>query len=61
MKFIKSLTKKQMENIIENVDSVGIHGELILENTEKAHKAVKQLYPKLQDVDIFYGIKGENI
>ncbi len=61
MKFIKSLTKSQLEDIIKNVDRVGIHGELVLEDTENTQKAVKQLYPKLLGLDKYFGIKGENI
>ena len=65
MRFFKSLTKSQMENIIKNIKVIGVHGELVLENTEEAREAVKCLYPNLKGLKVtdrfIFGIKGENI
>lgn len=62
MKFLKRLNKKQLDAIIQNIDIIGLDGEMILENTHEAQEAVKQLYPNLIELDNFkYGLKGENI
>ena len=43
MKFRKRLTKEQQELIISNIKSVGLHGEINVDNIE----VIKNIFPNL--------------